>query len=90
MLLTMRLLRIAAAVLAATWIALSLNLAPATAEEPSTPPQQMDGSTDPKADEKVCKKVEMPGSRVSRHKVCKTRAEWGEEEKSEDSSAPKS
>lgn len=47
--------------------------APATSETPAA------GQPDP--NEKICKKDETTGSRIS--KVCKTRKEWEEEEKSD-------
>jgi hypothetical protein len=76
----MTLLRIAPAVIAAAGFAFFLSGPTAAAEEAATPPSQESStqSTSEKADEKVCRKIEMAGSRVSRHKICKTRAEWDE------------
>jgi hypothetical protein len=73
-------LRISPAMLVAAAFSLCLAVLPAqAAEDQANPPQEnSQPASDAKADEKVCRKIEMAGSRVSRHKICKTRAEWDE------------
>jgi hypothetical protein len=56
---------------------------PATGEQtPATPPatgEQTQAATQPDPNEKICKKDETTGTRIS--KVCKTRKEWEEDAK---------
>lgn len=40
--------------------------------------QQPAAAADPEASKVVCKKVDATGSRLSKEKICKTRAEWAE------------
>ncbi len=52
---------------------------PAAAQAQSTPPAASQQSTsDPRANEIVCQKHEVTGSRLGVKRICKTRAEWAE------------
>lgn len=48
-------------------------------------PTTADGKPDP--NEVICKRLEMTGTRVSRQKVCMTRADWDEETRQDQSLA---
>lgn len=57
-------------------IATLIALAPGVVLAQEQAQQPAAAAADPDADKVVCKKVDTTGSRLSKEKVCKTRAEW--------------
>jgi predicted transglutaminase-like cysteine proteinase len=63
-------------ILTAAAASLALTSAPALAEtKSSAAPAAAANTTAPKAEKKVCRRYEKPGSHAS-HKICLTRAQW--------------
>lgn len=63
-----------AVALAAGLLISSVSVAPAFAQAPSSGQQSAKPAKDP--NEIICQKEEDTGSRLSSHRICKTRAEW--------------
>ena len=57
--------------------AIGLAVTPVASAFAQTPPQAQPKKLDP--NEVVCERQEDTGSRLSSHRICKTRAEWAEE-----------
>ena len=52
--------------------------APAAAQAQATPPAASQPTSDTRANEIVCQKQEVTGSRLGVKRICKTRAEWAD------------
>jgi hypothetical protein len=50
---------------------------PQTASQPASGPVIKEGG-DPELDKVICKKVDVPGTRIGGKKVCKTKREWNQ------------
>jgi hypothetical protein len=51
---------------------------PQTAPQPATVPATTAANNDPELDKVICKKVDVPGTRIGGKKVCKTKREWND------------